>query len=134
MLGDSKSAKKAAEDAAINRALADALSKIDGVHVIAYQPARPGEAPSPDEIRRLRVRGTRDECSAAGMKPWDESGLYLVPGAWVDALPDDLLVLSIRGEASTVGVLRQTRPGWNDTRFDLLSFGWVPRDGERDAD
>jgi hypothetical protein len=104
--------------------------EIDRTHTIAYQRAVRGLAPPPDEIRRLRVHGTPEECRAAGMKPWDESGLLLMPGAWADAVPDDVIVTSIRGETAPMGEIRsEERPGWDDTRYDLLAFGWVPKGG-----
>lgn len=100
---------------------------MSGTYTIAYRKAQPGMAPAAEEIRRLRTAASAEECIAAGMGRWDESGLLLIPEAWVDAVPDDLLVESIMGRSLTIEQLRARGGGWDDVREGFLAWGWVPR-------
>lgn len=94
---------------------------MNSTYVIRYRPAKSGDAPSPEQIRELRRNATFNECRSVGMGNWDGE-MVLLPGAWIDAIPDDLEIESITGKIGNWVALKN-----DDTRMGMLALGWRPR-------
>lgn len=67
---------------------------------------------------------TRDELVALGCRPWDESGLMLLPAKLLDEVDEGTELTSIFGAKVVVGRDYIDR----DTRFGLLAVGVFPKE------
>lgn len=66
---------------------------------------------------------TKEQMFELGFKPWDESGLMLIPGNLFSTIPEGLQVIDIFGEHETFS--KETHD--DDTRVGCLAYGLIPK-------